>query len=103
MTITNVICAAFVVTGLFFLLVGGIGIVRFPDFFTRLHPAGKADTLGASLVLIGVAVHAGGSLLALKLVLVQVFVALANPAATHAIGRAAVKSGLKPWTGTAEG
>ena len=97
MTAWDVITLVFVVGGLFFLLIGGIGLVRFPGFYTRLHPAGKSDTLGASLVLMGLAIHAGWSLVALKLILIQLFIVLANPAATHAIGRAAYKSGLVPW------
>jgi multicomponent Na+:H+ antiporter subunit G len=88
-----------VVSGMFFLLLGSVGILRFPDFFTRLHPAGKADTLGASLLLIGLAVYEGFSLLAVKIVLVQIFIFMANPAAAHALGRAAWRGGLRPWTG----
>jgi multicomponent Na+:H+ antiporter subunit G len=84
--------------GLVFLLLGGIGIVRFPDFFTRLHPAGKSETAGASLVILSLAVHEGFTLLAAKVVLVQVFIFFATPAASHAMGRVAYRVGLKPWT-----
>jgi multicomponent Na+:H+ antiporter subunit G len=98
----DVIAAAFVVGGLFFFAVGGFGIVRFPDFYTRLHPAGKADTFGAMLVLLGLVIHQGVSLVSLKLLLIEAFVILANPAAAHAIGRAARRAGLVPWTGVEE-
>jgi multicomponent Na+:H+ antiporter subunit G len=94
----NGVSVFLVVSGMFFLLLGSVGILRFPDFFTRLHPAGKADTLGASLLLLGLAVHQGFSLLALKIVLVQIFIFMANPAAAHALGRAAWRAGLRPWT-----
>lgn len=87
-----------VFSGLFFLLLGSVGILRFPDVYCRLHPAGKADTLGASLLIIGLAVHQGLTLLAIKLVLVQMFILLANPTAAHALGRAAWRSGVRPWT-----
>ncbi len=88
-----------VASGMFFLLLGSIGIIRFPDFFSRLHPAGKADTLGASLLIFGLALHFGWGLVAAKLIIVQIFIFLANPAAAHALGRAAWRSGLRPWTG----
>ena len=98
MIIQNVVTIVLVVLGLVWLAIGGIGILRFPDFYSRLHPAGKADTFGATLLLIGLAVHQGLSLLTLKVLLIELFILLANPAATHAIGRAAFKTGLKPWT-----
>lgn len=98
MSAWDVVVIVLVVAGLFWLAVGGIGILRFPDFYSRLHPAGKADTFGATLLLLGLAVHSGFSLLTLKVLLIEVFILLANPAATHAIGRAAQRSGLVPWT-----
>jgi multicomponent Na+:H+ antiporter subunit G len=91
------VATALVAGGLFFFLVGGVGIVRFPDFYARMHPAGKGDTLGATLLVLGLAVHQGFDLLSLKLLLVEAFVLLANPAATHAVGRAAWRAGLQPW------
>jgi multicomponent Na+:H+ antiporter subunit G len=98
----DLVAAALVVAGLFWLAVGGLGIVRFPDFYTRLHPAGKADTFGATLILLGLVVHQGLSLLSVKLLLIEVFILIANPAAAHAIGRAARRAGLVPWTGVKE-
>jgi multicomponent Na+:H+ antiporter subunit G len=98
----DLVAAALVVAGVVWLAVGGIGIVRFPDFYTRLHPAGKADTFGATLLILGLVVHQGLSLLSLKLLLIEAFILLANPAAAHAIGRAARRSGLVPWTGVQE-
>lgn len=102
MSALDLVAAALVVAGLFWLAVGGLGIVRFPDFYTRLHPAGKADTFGATLILLGLVVHQGLSLLSVKLLLIEVFILLANPAAAHAIGRAARRAGLVPWTGVQE-
>jgi multicomponent Na+:H+ antiporter subunit G len=98
----DLVAAALVVAGLFWLAVGGLGIVRFPDFYTRLHPAGKADTFGATLILLGLVVHQGLSLLSVKLLLIEVVILIANPAAAHAIGRAARRAGLVPWTGVKE-
>lgn len=102
MSALDLVAAALVVAGLFWLAVGGLGIVRFPDFYTRLHPAGKADTFGATLILLGLVVHQGLSLLSVKLLLIEVFILIANPAAAHAIGRAARRAGLVPWTGVQE-
>jgi multicomponent Na+:H+ antiporter subunit G len=97
-TLQSAIAAVLVAAGLFFMAAGGIGLLRFPDFYTRLHPAGKTDTFGATLILLGTVVHQGVSLLSLKLLLVEGFILLANPAATHVLGRAARRSGLVPWT-----
>jgi multicomponent Na+:H+ antiporter subunit G len=93
----QILAALLMALGLFFFFVAGFGIVRLPDFYTRLHPAGKADTLGATLLLTGLAILAGPTLLAVKILLVEAFIVLANPTATHAIARAAFKTGLTPW------
>lgn len=85
------------VIGLLFILAGVIGILRLPDFYSRLHAMGKCDTLGVALVLVALAIHEGFSLYSVKILLITVFVGLANPTATHALGRAALKSGLAPW------
>ncbi len=97
MTPWQILAAVLMALGLFFFFVAGLGIVRLPDFYTRLHPAGKADTLGATLLLTGLAILAGPTLLAAKILMVEAFIVLANPTATHAIARAAFKTGLVPW------
>jgi multicomponent Na+:H+ antiporter subunit G len=84
--------------GLFFILLGVVGILRLPDFYTRLHAMGKCDTVGVTLVLVGLALCIGASLTTVKLVLIAVFIVIINPTATHALGRAAIKSDLRPWT-----
>ena len=90
---------ALLVVGLLFILAGVLGILRLPDFYTRLHAMGKCDTLGVTLVLFALAIYAGASLVTVKVLLLSVFIGLANPVATHALGRAAMKSGLEPWLG----
>ncbi|WP_306296805.1 monovalent cation/H(+) antiporter subunit G [Candidatus Entotheonella palauensis] len=85
------------ILGLFFILAGVLGVLRFPDFYTRLHAMGKCDTLGVTLVLLALAIYAEFSLVTVKVLLLSVFIGLANPVATHALGRAAMKSGLEPW------
>ena len=84
--------------GVGFSIIGSIGILRMPDFYTRAHGAGKLDTLALILSMFGLAVLQGVGLSGVKLVLIAVFVAVANPAATHALGRSAMRAGLEPWT-----
>ena len=88
----TVLAAAFVCLGVFFLLMGAIGLVRFPDFYARMHAAGKCDTLGALLVLVGLAAYEGLSLASAKILLIAVFVFLTSPTATHAVARAAFRN-----------
>ena len=85
------------VTGTLILLTGAIGILRLPDFYTRLHVLGKNDTLGVALVALGIALLEGFTLESGKILLILLFVALANPTVTHALGRAAHRGGLQPW------
>ena len=99
----SVIAAIFIVIGLFFFTAGTIGILRLPDFYTRLHAAGKCDSLAAVLFVIGVMIYTlqdfsfATLLVALKILLVAVFVFIASPTATHAITEAALILGVKPW------
>jgi multicomponent Na+:H+ antiporter subunit G len=85
------------ILGLLFILAGVLGVLRLPDFYTRLHAMGKCDTLGVTLVLLALAIYAGASLVTVKVLLISLVISLANPVATHALGRAAMKSGLEPW------
>lgn len=95
---TQILAAALMIAGLFFVLAGVVGIIRLPDFYARLHATSKCDTLGLALLVGGVALHAGPTLTALKVLLIAVVVAVVNATAAHAIGRAAYRSGLTPWT-----
>ncbi len=83
--------------GLFFLFFGVLGLFRFPDFYTRMHAAGKCDTLGSLLVVSGLAVYNGLTLGSAKIMFIAVFVFLTSPTATHAIARAAFKNKLPHW------
>jgi multicomponent Na+:H+ antiporter subunit G len=85
--------------GLFFVLAGTIGVLRLPDFYTRLHAAGMTDTLGAELILLGLIIQSGYSQMTLKLLPVAFFLLITSPTATHAVAHAAYKSGLKPQLG----
>lgn len=82
--------------GSFFYLVGGIGLVRMPDLFTRMHAASVSDTLGAGLLLVGMMLAAGWSLVTVKLVVILGVLFFTSPIATHALAQAALAAGLKP-------
>tara|TARA_B100000029_G_scaffold395910_1_gene393832 strand:+ start:192 stop:506 length:315 start_codon:yes stop_codon:yes gene_type:complete len=79
-----------------FCIIGGIGLIRLPDFYSRIHGGGITDTLGAGLVMLGLMLQAGWSLVTVKLVLIMLFLLLTSPVASHAIARAARHSGLEP-------
>ena len=97
MDIRTIICGVFLGIGCFFVIVTAIGIVRFPDFFSRLHPAGKTDTVGQALIFIGLMVYEGFSLVSVKLLIIMVFIFIASPTATHAVAQAAFLKGVIPW------
>jgi len=86
--------------GALFMLIGAIGIFRFPDFYTRMHAATKATSLGMGLMLAGVAVHFAGWVVLVKAFLVMLFIFLTIPVAAHAISRAAHRQGVEKWPGT---
>ncbi len=83
--------------GGFFLLVGSLGVVRLPDFYSRTHAATKSDTLGIMLVLGGLVIYEGFTENSIKLIVAIIFVALANPVGSHALAKAAFRYGLEPW------
>jgi multicomponent Na+:H+ antiporter subunit G len=95
--VQNVFAAIFIIGGLFFLSISGIGLLRFPDFYSRNHAVGKSETLGSILLLGGLAIYNGLEITSGKLVIILLFIALANPTATHIVARAAFRSGLQLW------
>ncbi|MCY6355208.1 monovalent cation/H(+) antiporter subunit G [Clostridium sp. ZS2-4] len=84
----TILMSIFLMGGLFFFMVGTIGILRFPDVYTRAHSAAKCDTLGAVLSLIALIIYNGLNIVSLKLLLIIVFVWITNPTATHLIVKA---------------
>jgi len=86
-------------------IVGGIGMHKFPDFYSRQHATGITDTLCAMLILLGLGLQAGLGIATFKLVLIFIFLFLSSPAASHALANAAMHGGLKPKldSGTSEG
>ncbi|MFO1428808.1 MAG: monovalent cation/H(+) antiporter subunit G [Candidatus Competibacteraceae bacterium] len=82
--------------GMAILLIGSLGLLRMPDFYTRLHPAGMTDTLGAGLVLLGLMLQAGPTLVAIKLLLILLLLWFTSPVASHALARAALSDPENP-------
>ncbi|MEQ9519772.1 MAG: monovalent cation/H(+) antiporter subunit G [Parvibaculum sp.] len=82
--------------GGFFLIVGAIGMIRLPDFWSRLHGAGIIDTAGAELILLGMAFQSGLTLVTVKLALIGLFLFFTSPTATHAVANAAYVAGIRP-------
>ncbi len=87
----------FLAAGAFFMITGTIGLLKFPDFYTRLHATGKCDTLGQILVIIGCMIYEGFTLITIKLLMVSAFYLLVAPAGTHALMKAAYVTGLPVW------
>jgi len=102
MDIVSIISGFFIFTGVFFIIVASIGVVRFPDFYSRIHPAGKCDTMGQAMVLIGLIIFElfteGFNLISVKMFIIIAFIFIVNPTATHALANSALIMGLKPWT-----
>jgi multicomponent Na+:H+ antiporter subunit G len=79
-----------------FCVIGGIGLIRMPDFYTRVHAASVTETLGAGLILAGLMLQAGATLVCVKLAMVGILIFFTSPTATHALTRAALVRGLEP-------
>lgn len=91
--LVSVVC---LVTGAFCSVVGGLGLVRLPDFYARLHSGGVTDTAGAGLILCGLMVYSGFNLVTLKLIVILLFFVITSPSACHALARSAMDHGVKP-------
>ena len=100
----SVVVIALLVAGVSLFAIGVLGILRFPDFYTRLHAAGKCDTLGSILLILALAIFNlqeftfANLLVSLKILSILIFVFVASPTATHALTEAALVVGVEPWT-----
>ena len=93
----NILSIIFLVAGLIFMIVAAIGVVRLPDVFSRSHAVSLADSLGAFLMLVGIALNEGLGINMLKILVVLALLYILNPVVAHATIRAAYRSDLKPW------
>jgi len=88
-------------TGAFFVLVGGIGALRMPNLYTRMHAASVTDTMGAVLVLGGIMLQAGLALATIKLAAILLFLLMTSPTSSYALAHSALLAGIKPDAGRA--
>lgn len=96
----DIVGGLFLAAGAAFFLIGAIGLHRMPELFSRIHAASLADTTGVGLILIGLMIHGGFSLVTVKLVFLLLFMLFMGPVATHALAAAALQAGLKPGSPT---
>jgi multicomponent Na+:H+ antiporter subunit G len=96
------LASAFLLLGGFFVLVGGVGVLRMPDLYTRLHAASVTETMGTLLILVGLMLLAGWSLPAFKLLAILVFLLFTGPVASYAVANTALIAGVKPRLDAAE-
>lgn len=94
-TLREILVWACLVGGGLISLIGGLGMLRMPDFYTRTHAASLTDTMGAALILLGLGIHNGLDLVTVKLVIIFLFVFLTSPTASHALVKAAYSKGLE--------
>ena len=94
--VLDILSWVFLMAGSFFSIAGGIGVIRMPDVFTRLHAAGVTDTGGAGLILVGLMFQGGLTLITVRLLLILGFLWFSSPVSTYALARAALAGGEEP-------
>jgi len=87
---------ALLMGGCFFIITGGVGLLRLPDVYARLHASGITDTLGAGMFLAGLMVQAGLSMITVKLILILIFILFTSPTSTYALANAMYGGGVRP-------
>lgn len=90
------VSGALLLVGMFLIVTGAVGILRFPDLYTRMHAAGVTDTLAAICIISGLLLISGWSLESAKLLMILIFLLFASPTSSHALAKAAYSSGLQP-------
>ena len=97
-TLIDILSWISLTAGALFCLVGATGLLRMPDFYTRMHAASLIETAGAGFIILGLLLQAGFTLIAAKLLMIGLLILFASPTASHALARAALLQGLKPLT-----
>ena len=92
----NISSALFLLIGSFLCISGGVGILRFPDFYTRMHAVGVTETLATAMILIGLMLQNPDGLVVLKLIIILLMTLFISPTASHALAKAAMHNNLKP-------
>ena len=94
--VLNIIGWPVMIAGGVFMFIGGVGMIRFPDMYTRMHAASVTETLGTGLVLFGMLIHATDWLVAVKILMLGFFLFVTGPTSAHALAKTALQGGLKP-------
>jgi multicomponent Na+:H+ antiporter subunit G len=97
MSVIDVISGLLLAAGAFFVVSGGVGLLRFPDFYTRVHAVAVTDTAGTYLILLGLLVRTTAWGTGVRLLLILLFMAMTGPTATHALAQAARRDGVPIW------
>jgi len=100
--LAHALTIALAAIGALFFLAGTLGLLRLPDFYTRVHAATKCDTVGAGAILLALVIHVAPHPEALKIIALLILVLLSSPTSGHALARAAHDTGLEPWSGSGE-
>lgn len=101
--ILNVLSIALISIGVVFFIGGAVGVLRFPDFYTRMHAAGKGDTCSMLLILVGLSLYQlsdptlANFLVVGKILFITLFIMLTSPTSTHALIKAGFEEGVKMW------
>ena len=98
MILFDILTWLFLIGGAAFSIIGGIGIVRMPEFYSRLHGGGVTDTLGAALIIFGLMFQTGFTLATVKLAIILFFLFVDSPSSCHALAKSAIMHGLDPVT-----
>ena len=98
MPLLDTIGLFFLVLGMPFFLSGTIGLLRFPDIFTRLHALTKADNVGLGMIVLGLACQADSWLMVARLLLIWLLVLVASSASCHLVARSAMHKNIEPWS-----
>jgi len=97
--IVDILAWIAILSGSVFLIIGAWGTVKFPDFWSRLHAVSVTDSAGMLLLVLGMCLHSGLTLITVKLIIMGIFLFITGPTATHAVANAALVSGLRPTEG----
>lgn len=103
LSLREAVAALFMLCGLVFFIGSAIGMLRLPDFYSRIHASGNSETLGCALSFIGLMIYEGPTLTAAKMAFAFLIVFLANPIGSHILSKAAYKSGHPVWTLNSKG
>lgn len=94
--VVDILSWVLILSGSAFTIIGAIGTLRFPDFWSRLHAASVSESAGMILLVMGMCLQAGATLITVKLIIIGVFIFITGPTSTHAVANAAHVSGATP-------